>query len=84
MHRLVRLVAMQKHEYILLGKAVVAYTELLTAVERLFESLNGRFGTGRFDLVAARYDTHLGMLVLKTQYIGIIHPVKGRRIEGVL
>ena len=45
--------------------------------------LDSRVGTGHLDLVSARHDTHVGMLVLKALYILVVHPVKGRCIEGV-
>ena len=72
------------NQNILLGKPIIADTELLTFAQCLFKIIDCSLGARYLYLIATCHDPHIGMLVLETEDILVIHAVKGRRIEGIV
>ena len=77
-------VAVQEEQDILLREAVIAHAEGLTETQRFLETVDSRFGAGDLDLVSARHDAYVGVLVLETEDVGVIHTVEGRCIQGIV
>ena len=77
-------VAVQEEQDVLLREAVIAHAERLAKAQGFLKPLDGGIGAGDLDLVSARHDAYVGVLVLETEDVGVIHTVEGRCIQGIV